>query len=188
MLIVSAPAYGTIEVKITAYEKIKGVWSEKFAATNGVIGKFGFSADFHEGDKTTPEGIYALNSAFGKYKNPGTKLPYIKTTANDYWVDDVKSPYYNTWQKGPVKGKWNSAEHLLRNDTLYDYAVVINYNSGRIPGKGSAIFLHVWDSPAKGTLGCTAMDKSALLKLMGWLDPSKQPVLVQGTASTLSKL
>jgi len=27
-------------------------------------------------------------------------MPYRQTTSNDYWVDDVNSPLYNTWQEG----------------------------------------------------------------------------------------
>ncbi|QGQ94259.1 hypothetical protein EHS13_04715 [Paenibacillus psychroresistens] len=187
-IIVTAPSYGETSVKITAYEKTNGIWSEKFAAKQGVIGIRGFSANFHEGDKTTPEGIYTLESAFGKFKNPGTKLPYTKTSPNDYWVDDSQSTYYNTWQNGPVNGRWSSAEKLLRKDDLYDYAVVINYNPMQISGKGSAIFLHIWSSEASGTLGCTAMSKSELLMLMRWLDPSKHPIIVEGTEATISQL
>jgi hypothetical protein len=47
------------------------------------------------------------------------------------------------------------------------------------PGRGSCIFLHVWDGPGRPTAGCTAMDAAAMREVLAWLDPAARPALVQ---------
>ena len=114
----------------------------------GNIGRTGFAYNKVEGDGHSPIGIFSLGTAFGRYSNPGTAMNYRQSTTNDFWVDDVNSPLYNTWQKGPVNGRWNSAEKMYIPQ--YNYGFVINYNTAkRIPGKGSAIFFHVWSGPGQ---------------------------------------
>ncbi len=105
--------------------------------TTGHIGKYGFASatNMHEGGKKSP-----IGTAFGRYGNPGTKMPYRKITIDDVWVDDPTSKLYNTWQsRSKTRGQWKSAENL--NISAYTYGFVINYNTQRTPYKGSAIFL-----------------------------------------------
>ena len=45
---------------------------------------------------------------------------------------------------------------------LYKYSFVINYNTARTTGKGSAIFMHVGNSY---TVDCTAISEGELYKL-----------------------
>ena len=147
-----------------------------------VIGKLGFAVHKKEGDIKSPMGIYTIGTAFGRQPNPGTKMPYIQTTPNDYWVDDSNSPLYNTLQEAPVNGRWNSAETMYIK--YYDYGFVINYNTTeRTPYKGSAIFFHIWIGSSIGTTGCTATSEENLLTILKWLDPSKNPLIIQGTMS-----
>ncbi len=42
-----------------------------------------------------------------------------------------------------------------------------------------SIFLHLWQAPNRGTAGCTAMGESDMRALMRWLDPTRNPVLIQ---------
>ena len=70
---------------------------------------------------------------------------------------------------------------LRRNDHLYEYAVVIGYNTNPVvKGNGSAIFLHVWRGPEAPTAGCVALDRSDLVALLAWLDASRHPRVVMG--------
>ena len=47
------------------------------------------------------------------------------------------------------------------------------------PGRGSAIFFHVWrDGGSKSTAGCTTMDKGQLSKMIAQIDPAKNPVYI----------
>ncbi|ULO10430.1 L,D-transpeptidase family protein [Paenibacillus sp. 19GGS1-52] len=137
-----------------------------------------------EGDGRTPSGVFPLGQAFGTAVKPqGLRLPYIRTTKTDYWVDDRTSVQYNQWvsYSGNPDQRWDSYERLLQ--PLYKYAIVLRYNDNPIvPGKGSAIFLHVWRAANKPTAGCIAMSESNLLKLMKLLDPASSPAIAIGVA------
>ena len=61
-------------------------------------------------------------------------------------------------------------ETLYRKDFKYDFVVPIKYNTKNIiPGKGSAIFIHLTKNYGK-TLGCIALKKSDLLILLKIID------------------
>lgn len=188
VILVTTSSFSTVDATVQTFEKDNGVWNA-VSSFPGEVGVQGMGYDINEGTKKTPIGTFSLGTAFGKYDNPGTKMAYRKTTSNDYWVDDVNSAYYNTWQIGPANGRWNSAENLLRSDSLYDYAIAINYNTSPIvKGKGSAFFVHVWSGPGRGTAGCTSMSKDNLLGVLRWLDPNKHPIIIQTPDSELSKM
>jgi L,D-peptidoglycan transpeptidase YkuD (ErfK/YbiS/YcfS/YnhG family) len=75
--------------------------------------------------------------------------------------------------------KTNSFERLKRDDDLYKYTIVIEYNTRPIvAGDGSAIFVHVWRSAESPTAGCVALSERNVKRLLKWLDVSKQPVIV----------
>ena len=76
---------------------------------------------------------------------------------------------------------WDSAECLWQETICYQHAVIINFNSEREPGKGSAIFLHVWKDENSSTQGCTAVSAENMIRILKWLDINKQPVIIQGT-------
>ena len=127
-----------------------------------------------EGDKATPEGVYALKRAFGYAPLDICKIQYIHLSQEDFWVDDPASASYNQLVKGrPASGTY---ERMRRDDVVYKFGIVIEYNTEPIvKGKGSAIFMHVWKSPGAPTLGCVAMDEENLIKIIKWLDPEQQP-------------
>ncbi|TCL71591.1 hypothetical protein EDC14_100753 [Hydrogenispora ethanolica] len=129
---------------LETFERNAGHWRTVFPPLAAVIGAGGFTPHKVEGDRCSPQGLFRLGPCFGKYPRPRTRMPYRQTTVHDVWVDDPASAWYNTWQVVPARGRWRSAEALRRSDHLYDDAVVIHYNTvERIPGRGSAIFLHV---------------------------------------------
>ena len=91
----------------------------------------------------------------------------------------MKDSLYNSlYEQGKIR---KNGEKLLRQDALYDYVMVIDYNTERIPGLGSAIFLHCWRGPGKPTLGCVAVEKKNILKLMSWIDANKHPIIIMGS-------
>ena len=60
---------------------------------------------------------------------------------NDGWCDAPDDPNYNRLVSLPYPA---SAEHLWRDDNVYDLIAVLGYNDDPVvPGKGSAIFLHI---------------------------------------------
>ena len=182
VLVVTADAPGDFHATVEGFENVEGTRRRVLGPMRAVIGRNGLSYQKREGDGCSPAGTFTLTQAFGSEPEPvQVKLPYRQTTANDFWVDDVKSPLYNAWQKGPANGRWNSAEDMLRKDGLYKYAVVIDYNPERTPGRGSAIFLHLWRGPDKPTAGCTALAEPDVIKILAWLDPAKYPRIIQKT-------
>jgi L,D-peptidoglycan transpeptidase YkuD (ErfK/YbiS/YcfS/YnhG family) len=180
VLLVIADDMGSPKAKAYAYEKINGAWQPTLEAMEAVLGSGGLSYNKKEGDKKSPIGVYKLERCFGREENPGTKLSYTQFYQNDFWVDDIHSEYYNTFQKGPSNGRWISAEDLYVVGNRYKYFIVIEYNTvNPLPGAGSAIFLHIWKSPDTPTSGCTALSEENLLGVIRWLDPAKKPVLAQ---------
>ena len=133
---------------------------------SGHVGKNGVSSSKREGDLRTPAGVFPLRGGFGVNGNPGLATgSWLRVDSRDVWVDDSSSSLYNTHQRTPVNGRWDSAEKLL-NTPAYNYAQVIGYNESRTPGRGSAIFFHVdlWH----GTAGCVSLPTSSLLRVMRW--------------------
>lgn len=130
-----------------------------------------------EGDGKSPAGFFRLGPAFGKAASiPGCKLAYRQVSKQLFCVDDPLSADYNRLVYG--KGSWKSAESM--DHPLYTHGLVIQHNwCDPEPHKGSCIFMHLWEGDGRGTAGCTAMSKKNLLALLTWLDPAKNPLLVQ---------
>ncbi|MGE5313551.1 MAG: L,D-transpeptidase family protein [Acidobacteriota bacterium] len=148
----------------------------------------------HEGDRRSPAGIFELGTFCGydSAAPAGVRYPYVQSVKTTRWVDDPQSPYYNTMideKKVPkkLKGKvqWRSAERMKFDGIDYKYVIFVKHNPDRIPGKGSAIFLHLNSPQRTPTAGCTAMDEANMLTLLRWLDPAKKPLLVQLPLSEL---
>ncbi|MEC9047717.1 MAG: L,D-transpeptidase family protein [Planctomycetota bacterium] len=149
-----------------------------------------------EGDGRSPAGVFELGAAFGYAATPpaGVTVAYRAADARDYYVDDVESEDYNSWRRIPdgeandPKARWASCERMRRDDELYELGMIVAHNAERVPGAGSAIFLHVWGGPGSSTSGCTAMSRAELLALLRWLDPEAAPVLVQAPRAELAAL
>ncbi len=173
-------------VTVQTVERDDGAWQMVLPEFAGSIGVKGFApmGEKREGDGKSPSGVFPLVMAFGYDSSVETRMPYRQATEDDFWVDDADSEDYNKWVKG--KPKAASWEKLKRGDDKYKYGVVIGYNTDPIvKGKGSAIFLHAWKDGGP-TLGCVSMPEGMVLKILGWLDPAKKPLIVMGTETELS--
>jgi uncharacterized protein YijF (DUF1287 family) len=128
-----------------------------------------------EGDRRSPAGLFALGTAFGREPPPaGVRWPYRQTKVGDVFVDDPRSKYYNQWRVETAKPEWESREDLMQ----YQLGIVVEHNHERVPGKGSAIFIHELTS-SRPTAGCTGLTLANSEELLRWLSPDKHPVLVQ---------
>ncbi|HEY6248320.1 MAG TPA: L,D-transpeptidase family protein [Candidatus Angelobacter sp.] len=140
-----------------------------------------------EGDGKAPAGIFRLSSAFGYAgeEQSGWRMPYISLTPSIECVDDAGSKFYNrVVDRASVSPDWKSSEHMRREDELYRWGIVVDHNANPPKaGEGSCIFLHIWRGPGQGTVGCTAMSREQMEALLAWLDPTRQPLLVQAPAS-----
>ena len=184
VILVTNKTASSNKATIQAFEKTNGKWKRTYTMS-GVIGKKGMTSSKKEGDMKTPTGKYTLGTAFYRSTKPTTKLPVRKITADSVWVDDSKSPLYNTWQsKNKTKNQWTSAENL--NIPQYDVGFVINYNTKQTPYKGSAIFFHV-EGKSGYTAGCVATSKSNVNKILSWVKPAKNPVIIMAPESDITK-
>ena len=130
------------------------------------IGNNGITNKKKEGDGCTPCGKFKFKEIYYRADKLGA-LNFLNKSIkiqSDYgWCDDPESMFYNQFIKFPFT---QSAEKLYRDDDLYDIICVIDYNlNPTLPGKGSAIFLHVAHTDYRGTQGCIAMSKNDLLEI-----------------------
>lgn len=168
----------SIQVHLSAWQRHGNGWYRLYVIS-AVIGRNGLAASGNkkEGDGKTPSGIYPLGPAFGYAPSINTGLDYRQATADDFWVDDLHSLQYNQWVNGIPAA--NSFERMRRRDDLYQYGIVIGYNTHPIiPGAGSAIFMHVWRRYNSPTSGCVALNQRYLRKILHWLDKQYQPVII----------
>ena len=131
------------------------------------IGKKGSTKNKKEGDKKTPKGTFKIENLYfrkDRLKKPSTSLKCIEIKKNMGWCNDVSFPTkYNKLMK--VDKKINH-EKLMRKDNKYDLFIPINFNYKKvIPGKGSAIFIHLTHDYKK-TAGCIAVKKKDFLILL----------------------
>lgn len=175
------PPQQGVQTQVRIFEKRAGQWQALTETPKAVVGKRGLASlgDKVEGDLKTPQGLFRLGTVYGKSAAFATKMPYEQLTEKHKWVDDPNSTQYNKLVRGPTSA--GSYETLLRKDHLYDLVMVLEYNTEPIvPGKGSAIFMHLWEKPDAGTAGCVALDRPDLERLLGWLDPAKKPMILIG--------
>ncbi len=163
-------------------EKKENIWEPVFEPFDAVIGRNGFAGrgEKREGDGKTPLGIYSIKRTFGYGKTIETRMPYRQILADDIWVDDPLANDYNRWTK---KGKTQAASYeiMKRDDDLYKYGIVIEYNTNPvIKGNGSAIFLHIWRDKNAPTAGCVAVSEKDLMRILGWLNPDAAPLIITG--------
>lgn len=153
-------AYEGTTAWISMHEKDKsGKW-QMIMSTPGFIGKNGLGKT-KEGDGMTPVGTFSFNKAFGNSSDPGvTAFEYVKADSNTYWSGDVREGmHYNelvSLKDYPDLDKKES-ERIVDYPIHYQYCLNISYNAKGEPGKGSAIFLHVFGDRKPYTGGCVAI-------------------------------
>ena len=135
------------------------------------IGRAGLTTNKIEGDHKTPVGEFKFKKIYYRKDKLGEmifQIPFAIIEENDGWCDDPKSKLYNQHVQFPFDA---SAEKLFRDDDLYDLLCVINHNTDPIiPGKGSAIFLHISKPNFEGTEGCVAIEKENIIELAKKID------------------
>ncbi|HWX53118.1 MAG TPA: L,D-transpeptidase family protein [Verrucomicrobiae bacterium] len=199
LIVVITPDWYYVEGYLQRYERAgpRTPWKAVGNSITVVVGKNGLGwgagivrADVHagdpikkEGDGKAPAGIFRLSTAFGyaPQEKSGWTIPYVPLTPTVECVDDTNSKFYNrVLDRGTVAPDWNSSEHMLRDDELYRWGIVVDHNTRPTkPGGGSCIFVHIWRGRGQGTVGCTAMPQEELEAVLAWLDPRKEPLLVQ---------
>ena len=132
------------------------------------VGKKGLNYNKNEGDYSTPKGLFHLRKLYFRKDHVGTPKCKISKKAikkNMAWCDNPNHKKYNEEIK--INNE-SLKENLHREDHKYDFIISISHNERKIPGKGSAIFIHLTDD-YKPTEGCVALKKKdfeILLKLI----------------------
>jgi L,D-peptidoglycan transpeptidase YkuD (ErfK/YbiS/YcfS/YnhG family) len=183
LITVSATRLQTTSATLHAWRRNGDCWQHVAGPYTARVGWNGLRVNRREGDGTTPIGAFPiLPRMYGNDPNPGVRFPYTRLRCGDWWVEDPRSPAYNTFQrigcgvKPPFKV---TTPDMSRSRRAYRYLAVIGFNTKPIvPGRGSGIFLHV--QVHSSTNGCVSLPSPALLRVLRWLTPSAAPWIVIG--------
>ncbi len=136
------------------------------------IGPAGITYNKSEGDGATPAGRWPMRYVMyraDRVVRPITRLPVERILPGSGWCDDPASRDYNKPVRLPCA---YSHEKLWRNDHLYDLVVVLGHNdSPAVPGKGSAVFMHLRAPDGSPTQGCIALRQDHLRHVLSRSGP-----------------
>lgn len=136
------------------------------------LGKAGVTRDKQEGDNATPVGAFPLRRVLfraDRLSAPATRLSVAPIDQADGWCDAPDDPRYNRQVTLPYAA---SHEALWRDDRVYDIVVVLGHNDNPpVPGRGSAIFMHVARPGYAPTEGCVALALSDLQSVLAQCGP-----------------
>jgi L,D-peptidoglycan transpeptidase YkuD (ErfK/YbiS/YcfS/YnhG family) len=158
---------------------VVGPWGARFRGRRFpcAVGRGGIGAKQREGDGITPVGRHRIEEVLsrpGRTRDPwpwrGRRGRVIRP--GDGWSED---PAYNR----PVRRPHPSVhETMFRADPLYDLVAVLDWNRHPVvPGRGSAIFLHVWRAPRRPTAGCIAFRRADLAWILAHWTPRSRVVV-----------
>ena len=144
-----------------------------------VIGKGGAirANDKREGDGCTPLGRWPIRGALLRRDRTTLAatplIPWRWIGSQDGWSDAPDDPAYNRPVCLPHRC---SHERLWRDDRAYDIVIVLGHNDNPpVPGRGSAIFFHIWvlddaEQP-KPTEECVAVSPHDMQAILPQLRP-----------------
>lgn len=142
-----------------AFERGENGWELRMQ-TGGYLGLNGMSNHRTEGDKTTPIGVFRMNTPFGQDAPlEGFPANYIKVDETYIWSQDSNRLVRDLSASGEQVGTAGYAEH-------YDYVIDAGYNRNAVPKAGSALFLHCIGQGKTYTSGCVSIPKEEMAKVM----------------------
>jgi L,D-peptidoglycan transpeptidase YkuD (ErfK/YbiS/YcfS/YnhG family) len=166
-----------MDLRVTA-DKNGAVLDWGAGPRRAAIGPAGIAVKGGEGDNITPVGAFPVREIFyraDRIPAPDTTLPLRAIAQDDGWCDAANDPNYNRFVKLPYPA---SAEHLWRDDHLYDLVAVLGYNDDPVvPGKGSAIFLHLAKPGYSPTQGCVALAYDDAVAAIAQLKPGDRVLI-----------
>ncbi len=127
------------------------------------LGRTGPRIDKREGDGATPRAVIRPVAIYvrpaGGFR-PCTALPTRMIRPEDGWCDDPRSRRYNRLVTLPCGA---GHEAMLREDGLYDVVIETDWNRRpAVPGRGSAIFIHIARPGFRPTEGCIALSRKGM--------------------------
>lgn len=137
------------------------------------VGRAGIGEKRAEGDGISPIGCWPIRRVFYRADRldapPTAVFPCQPIQPEDGWCDAPEDPAYNRLVRLPHP---TSHEEMWREDHLYDIVVVLGQNDDPVvPGRGSAIFLHLARDGYAPTAGCAALSRADLLAFLALAGP-----------------
>jgi L,D-peptidoglycan transpeptidase YkuD (ErfK/YbiS/YcfS/YnhG family) len=190
LVTVLAPRRTSTRGTLQRWRRAGGCWRRVGGPAPAWLGERGVSAHRHEGDRSTPAGIFGFGQVmYGIAPDPGVRYPYRRVVCGDWWVEDPRSPYYNRFRHVPCGRRPPfrvTTGDLSRSPTAYRHFAFIRFNADPVvPGRGSGIFLHA--STGRPTVGCVSLPLPALLTVLRWLRPASRPLIAIGTHAQLGR-
>jgi L,D-peptidoglycan transpeptidase YkuD (ErfK/YbiS/YcfS/YnhG family) len=184
LIVVTSRSWTGTQARLEAYAQTLDGWRLALEPVPARVGRTGMiSADRRvAGSGTTPAGTFPLTMAFGLEPDPGTRMPYLHVTSDEWWVGDPASPHYNQPRAAgeggfhPTERGRRASRRIAAHPDHYPYALVVDFNRPYpVRTRGAGIFVRV--STGLSTDGSVAIERDALLALLGWLDPGLHPVI-----------
>lgn len=142
------------------------------------IGRNGITTAKREGDGATPAGQHRIvGLLYRPDRIARTAVPRwaVPIGPQDLWCDAPDHTDYNHMVRAPFG---DSHEKLRRADPLYDLVLITEWNwPWAVPGKGSAIFLHLQRRPGYPTAGCVAFRRADLFWVVNRLRPGARLIV-----------
>lgn len=144
------------------------------------LGRSGVAAGKVEGDGTTPAGRFPIRRLFyrpDRIRDFSCRLPMQPMSPSDGWCDDPADSFYNRLITRPYPGRH---EIMWLESAVYDLLLVIGHNDDPVmPGKGSAVFLHLARPDYAPTDGCVAFARADFVALLQGLEPASKIVIAE---------
>ena len=168
------PETRTIMVRPSPINRLRALVRIGPLTFQAALGRGGVTAFKREGDGGTPRAAMVVLAGFrrgGMLTPDRAGVSLQRVGSKDGWCDAPGNAAYNRHVRLPFPA---SHETLLRDDVLYDFGFVLDWNfRSRRRGAGSAIFLHVAKPGFPPTQGCIALKRGDMLRIM--------PLLKRGT-------
>lgn len=153
---------GGSSCQVSAYERERENspdWTLRMS-TPGYLGHNGMSNHRTMGDKTTPIGVFQMNTPFGQ-ADPLEGFPdnYIKVTESYVWESRTNQLVEESTKDGERVG-------TERYKGYYDYVLDAGYNKNAVFGKGAALFLHCSVEGVTGSSGCVEIPTEHMITVM----------------------
>src|SRR5439155_3613102 len=83
-----------------AWTRVDGCWTEAGGSYVARVGRNGVRTNKREADGATPAGTFPIGGTmYGNSPSPGVSYQYVRLRCGDWWVEDSRSPAYNTFQR-----------------------------------------------------------------------------------------
>jgi L,D-peptidoglycan transpeptidase YkuD (ErfK/YbiS/YcfS/YnhG family) len=191
LITVEAVSEKTTYATLRTWRRSGGCWVAAGGPYPARVGRNGLRKNRREGDGTTPIGMFPIGPVmYGVAPNPGVRFRYRRIRCGDWWVEDPRSPAYNTLQHVPCGRRppfsADESDGMWRRPRAYAHLAVVEFNMRPVvPGRGSGIFLHA--QTGTPTNGCISLSRPDLVRVLRWLTPKARPRIFIGTHAHLRR-